>query len=83
MLGDIIKKIENKDEFIKFIELLADDKTSNSLEWENVDIVSYLNSIKSWVEDMEGYYKNMNLDIPNNIDWKFMATLLYVGKIYE
>lgn len=57
MLGESIKKIDSKDEFIKFIELLADDKSNNSLEWENVDIVSYLNSIKSWVEDMEEYYK--------------------------
>jgi hypothetical protein len=83
MLGESINKIENKDDFIKFIELLADDKSNNFLDWENVDIASYLNSIKSWVEDMEGYYRNMNLDIPNNIDWKFIATLFYVGKIYE
>lgn len=83
MLGESINKIDSKDDFIKFIELLADDKSNNSLDWESVDVVSYLNSIKSWLEDMEGYYKNMNLDIPNNIDWKFIATLFYIGKIYE
>lgn len=83
MLVESIKKIDSKNDFIKFIESLADDKSNNSLDWKNVDIGSYLNSIKSWVEDIEGYYKNMNLNIPSNIDWKFIATLFYVGKIYE
>ena len=50
---------------------------------ENISIQEYLESVSSWVEDMEGYYKNTNQEIPNNINWDFIATLFYVGSIYE
>ena len=50
---------------------------------ENISIQEYLESVSSWVEDMEGYYKNTNQEIPNNINWDFIATLFYVGNIYE
>ena len=62
--------------------MLTDNRVNND-EWENKDILSYLDAISSWVEDMEGYYQYMKLDIPASIDWKFIATLFYVGKIYE
>ena len=39
--------------------------------------------ISSWVEDMEGYYVNMGLEMPSDINWQFIANLFYVGKIYE
>lgn len=52
-------------------------------EWQNNTIEDYLAEIGSWIEDMEGYYENMNLPIPDNENWSFIAALLYVGKIYE
>lgn len=83
---DIIEKIDgikDKEDFISFINFLLTDNRVNNDEWENKDILSYLDAISSWVEDMEGYYQNMKIDIPANIDWKFIASLFYVGKIYE
>ena len=32
---------------------------------------------------MDGYYKNMSKEEPQNIDWNFIAILIYVGGIYE
>ena len=43
----------------------------------------YLESVVSWIEDMDGFYNNMGLNKPENIDWSFIATLFYVGRIYE
>ena len=80
---ELIHNIKNKEDFVFFINNLQEDNQVRNNEWENKDISSYLESISSWVEDMEGYYKNMKLDIPANIDWKFIAMLFYVGKIYE
>lgn len=78
-----IKKISDKDQFTEFIGMLIKDFKSNPDVWENRDIESFLEGIKSWVEDMEGYYENNNLQIPQNIDWNFLANLFYVGKLYE
>ena len=82
-VNELIKNVKSKEDFISFINNLSNDNQINNNEWENKDILSYLKSISSWVEDMEGYYKNMQLDIPTNVDWMFIATLFYVGKIYE
>ena len=78
-----IKDINSKEEFMKFLMELQQDKEQKSDEWENADITSYLEAIRSWVNDMDGYFENMNITMPTNINWKFIATLFYVGKIYE
>lgn len=82
-LHESINAIQTKDEFIEFLNLMIKDNEINSEEWENKSITEYLEGMASWVEDMDGYYNNMNLQMPRDIDWKFIATLLYVGKIYE
>lgn len=78
-----IKNVKSKDEFLRFLEILSKDRKSNAQEWDNKSIEDYLLSIQSWIEDMEGYYDNNNLEVPQNIDWNFIATILYIGKIYE
>lgn len=82
-LYEKVDTIRTKDEFIDFIKQLKKDRNDKPEEWENIDIQSYLEGISSWIDDMEGYYKNIGKSVPNNIDWSFIATLFYVGKIYE
>lgn len=82
-VNEMIENVKSKEDFISFINKLSEDNQINNDEWENKDILSYLEGISSWVEDMDGYYKNMKRDVPTNVDWKFIATLFYVGKIYE
>lgn len=79
----MIDQVRTREDFARFIHKLKEDTHINTDEWENKDISSYLESVASWVEDMDGYYKNMNMKLPKNVDWKFLATLFYVGKIYE
>lgn len=78
-----IKKVKTKTNFTSFIDLLINDYKNNKEVWENKTIEEYLDGMKSWVGDMEWYYKNTNQDIPNNINWNFIANILYSGKIYE
>lgn len=61
-------------------EMINEEK---SKERKNNEITTYLEGICSWVDDMEGYFYNMNMDVPSNIDWKFIAILFYAGEIYE
>ena len=78
-----IKNVKTKEEFLRFLEMLANDRRSSAEEWENTSIEDYLLSIQSWIEDMDGYYENNNLKVPQNIDWNFIANIFYAGKIYE
>lgn len=73
---ELLGNIKNKKDFLKFMELFEKNI-------KNISIQDYLQSVSSWVESMEGYYKNTNQEMPKNINWDFIATLFYVGSIYE
>ena len=81
--SNLINGISSKEDLVDFLYNLSDDKRVNETQWENKDVESYIEGIAAWIEDMEGYYKNTGKEMPQNVDWSFIATLLYVGKIYE
>lgn len=78
-----IAHVDSKEEFIKFIGHLVNDFKENRVEWENKTLDTYLEGMQSWVDDMEGYFKNNNMQTPKNINWNFFANVLYAAKIYE
>lgn len=78
-----IIEIKSKEDFINFIELLVSNLKNNPEEWSNKTLSEYLESISSWTEDMEGYYQNNKIPIPENIDWKVFANILIAAKMYE
>lgn len=78
-----INNIKSKTDFIDFVESLAKDLRNNPEEWENKTLPEFLGAIASWTEDMEGYYINNNLPIPDNVNWKVMADILAAAKMYE
>jgi hypothetical protein len=80
---EIIKNINDKKDFLKFVELLIIDLKTNPEDRKNRSLESYLKAIQSWTEDMEGYYENTNQPIPNNINWKVFADILIAAKMYE
>lgn len=80
---DIISKINNKEDFIKFVELLEKDYEDNYDTWENETIGKYLEGMSIWVDSMDGYYGNMGLEVPKNIPWKIFADILIASKMQE
>jgi hypothetical protein len=78
-----INEIGSKEDFVNFVELLISNLKSNPEEWTNKTLPEYLESISSWTEDMEGYYQNNNMPIPENINWKVFANILIAAKMYE
>lgn len=81
--NSMINEVNSKEDFMSFLSKLRLDREEKCDEWENTEITSYLEGICSWVDDMEGYFANMHIEMPSNIDWRFIAMLFYVGKIYE
>ncbi len=78
-----INRINSKDDFVNFVELLVANSNKSPEEWANKTLSEYLKSIASWTEDMDGYYKNNGLAIPENITWKVFANILVAAKMYE
>lgn len=78
-----VQKIQTKKDFINFLRDLKKDYLKNSSSWENKDIETFLEAMASWVEDMDGFYINQGLPVPEKPDWKVFADILMGGKIYE
>lgn len=78
---EMIELIESKEQFIDFLNSLSADSIENSNEWENNSIENYLESIAAWVDSYSSCPRN---DIDwDKVDYKLIAKLFYVGKIYE
>ncbi|MCD9628612.1 hypothetical protein LVK04_14590, partial [Tenacibaculum maritimum] len=77
-----INKIEKKEDFTNFISLLI-KSYDNSSNWENKNLKDYLEGLGSWIEDMDVFFENMNIDKPENINWKFIAMALSAATVYE
>lgn len=78
-----VNKIENKNDFLEFMEHLIRNLKESPDEWENKTLEDYLDALLSWVENMDGYYENTNQSIPKNLDWKVFADILIAAKMYE
>lgn len=78
-----IDEINSREDFVSFVELLFSNLKNNPEEWENKTLPDYLESMASWTEDMDGYYQNMGLPMPENINWKVFANILIAAKMYE
>lgn len=78
-----VKEIRTREDFINFLKDLKKDCLENLSSWENKDIGTFLEAMASWVEDMDGFYINQGLPIPEKPDWKIFSDILMGGKLYE
>lgn len=79
-LNEIVLNINNKDDFVKFVSELTDDLKYNSLTWNNADLISYLEALQSSVTDMDGWEKNLNIDISKMMHGSYWLTYYMLQK---
>ncbi|ROP59943.1 hypothetical protein EDF81_2766 [Enterobacter sp. BIGb0383] len=72
-----------KDELIKLIYSLVSEIKSNPNKWESNDLPSFLEAMASWMEDMEGFYENMNKPYPDDVNWSVLGDILMAARVYE
>jgi hypothetical protein len=78
------KVITTKEDFILFLELLLNDFKENSGDWENNTLLTFLESLHAYTNDVDGFYSNNDLTFDkNNPSWKSFAQILLGAKVYE
>ncbi|PCJ19619.1 MAG: hypothetical protein COB02_07690 [Candidatus Cloacimonadota bacterium] len=82
-LYNSLENINNRDDFVKFVDALRKDLEQNTNEWENLSLNDYLEAISAWTSCMESAYKNNDEVFPKNPDWKMFGRILYIAKLYE
>lgn len=76
-----INFIDSKEQFLEFMTELEEDFTNNNEEWENQSSDEFIGSVRDWIDDYSNSGQN---DIDwKNVDWKLLARLFYMGKLYE
>jgi hypothetical protein len=75
-------EVKTKDDFI-FLGKMICDLHENPKTWKNNSLATFLDAMKSWVEDMDNYYINVEQSIPKNVSWKVFSEILMASKIYE
>lgn len=78
-----VSRIESREDFLRFLDALRNDYTANSDEWENADLPSYLEAMKAWTGDMDGYFRSRGIELPASIPWSLFANILLAAKMYE
>jgi hypothetical protein len=82
-INSLIENIQTREDFVAFVYELIKDYRENPEAWENNDIESFLEAMAAVVEDMDGYYINQGLPVPDVPDWKTMAEILMTATLYE
>lgn len=80
---DYIMEIKNRDDFLVFFkEFITEIHTE---DFENNTLDSFLEAMKNWIEDIDGYYKNIGMREYNDktLNWSMLADILNASRIYE
>ena len=73
---EMLGKIRSREDFLEFM-------SSYITTIQDANLKYYLEALTAWAADMDGYYNNSEKEVPTDINWDFIATLLYSGSIYE
>ena len=82
-LHEQVSEIQTRADLVAFIEALRSDLQAQPEGWENATLESFLAALASWTEDMDGYYQNKGLRIPQNPTWKTLGEMLAAARVYE
>jgi hypothetical protein len=77
-------RVSDRQEFIKFIDLLRQDFLKNPENWGNKTLPDFLEALSAYADDIQGYYDNIgqNTDA-NQPAWQVFADIFKGAIIYE
>ncbi|KQS40986.1 hypothetical protein [Pedobacter sp. Leaf194] len=69
-------KVIDRQTFIEFLEMLRKDFLDNPESWENKTLPDFLEALRSYNEDIQGYYNKLKQDInADRPNWQTFADL--------
>ena len=76
-------EIKNRDDFLIFLQKLINEMDAG--EFENNTLNGFLEAMRSWIKDMDGYYQNVGKEenFDKNIKWSVLADIFEAARIYE
>jgi len=78
-----LDEIYTRDDLVAYIKQLEAEIADKECNWENKKLEHYLEAMSAWVNDMDGLYANLNLDMNKEPIWRLFARILQAATIYE
>ena len=82
-----VKSIETRDDFVVFMQHLLRDWRQHPEQWENASLEAYLEAMAAWVQDMDGYYRNLSRPVPklmrHHLTWRNLGEIMLAARVYE
>lgn len=75
--------VNSRSDLTEYVRLLLDDYKLRGQQWENSKLEGYLDAIRSYSQDIDGYYLNSNQGNPEIASWKLFADILKGATNYE
>lgn len=82
-LAERALSVRTREDLAAFVAELKADFTANPGDWTNPDLASFLDAMASWIEDMDGYYRNTGQNMSALPPWRIVADVLMAARIYE
>jgi len=78
------EEIQTRADLVRFIQLLGEDLIHHEDEWENTDLLRYLQAMSRWVADMDRLFRNVyGHEVPEQPTWALVGQILLAAKYYE
>jgi hypothetical protein len=78
---ETIESIRTRQDLSSFIVSLS---RRDMTAWENQDLPSFLEAMGAWVNDMDGYFRNVQgRSAPDQPSWQLFAQILLAASVYE
>ena len=76
------QKVTSRKELLDLIFQMLDE--NDAVKWDNDTACSFLQAMAGWLNDSDGFYKNMNIDVDTDrASWQLFADALQAATIYE
>jgi hypothetical protein len=82
-IPELIDSINTKDDFIKFLNVILDNYTSLSVDWENKSLFEFIEAFKAVTGSIDNYYQSEGVNSKNEPSWRTVAKMLWVSTVYE
>ena len=77
-------RVTDRKSFEEFVDLLLKDFRKNGDEWENNRLELFLEAVKRYSEDLDGYYRNLHPELDADVPtWRAFADILRGAVVYE
>lgn len=82
-LEDLAERLHTREDLAAFLENLADSLVQEPEVWENDTLERFLRAWSVWIGDMDGYFANRGLPVPEMPSWRLVALMLLAARVYE